>query len=113
MRLLTSSPTEFIGRNRYALDSRKMSRRDEIRAELVRTVNEPAKLQILVAHHARVWRAPGLVFVGEVLDDVLLEFRRLVNQVIRDIEFVADGARVGDSLRPTAFVLRAVHAILR
>ena len=90
-----------------------MSRGDEIRAELVRAVNEPAELQILIAHHARIRRAAGLVFVGEVLDDVLLEFRRLVNEVIRDVELVADGARVGDGLRAAAFVLRAVHAILR
>ncbi len=90
-----------------------MSRRDEIRAELIRAVNQPAELQILIAHHARIRRAAGLVFVGEILDDVLLEFRRLVNQVIRNVELVADGARVGDGLRAAAFVLRAVHAILR
>jgi hypothetical protein len=47
------------------------------------------------------------------LDDVLLEFRRLVNEVIRDVELVADGAGVGDGLRAAAFVLGAVHAILR
>ena len=90
-----------------------MSGRDEIRTELIGTVNEPAELQILIAHHARIGRAAGLVFVREVLDDVLLEFRRLVNQVIRDVELVADRARVGDGLRAAAFVLRAVHAILR
>ncbi len=90
-----------------------MSRRDEIRAELIRAVNQSTELQILIAHHARVRRAAGLVFVGEVLDDVLLEFCRLVNEVIRDVELVADGARVGDGLRAAAFVLRAVHAILR
>src|SRR5271170_4738397 len=98
---------------RTFFDSRKMSRRNKIRAELIRTINEPAELQILVAHHAGIRRAAGLVFVGEVLDDVLLEFRRLVNEVIRDVELVADGARVGDGLRAAAFVLRAVHAILR
>ena len=90
-----------------------MSRRDKIRAKLVRAVNQPAELQILIAQHAGIGRATGLVFVGEVLDDVLLEFRRLVNEVIRDVELVADGARVGDRLRTAAFVLRAVHAILR
>ena len=90
-----------------------MARGDVIRAELVRAVNEPAELQVLIAHHARIRRAAGLVFVGEILDDVLLEFRRLVNQVIRDVELVADGAGVGDGLRAAALVLRAVHAILR
>src|SRR5471032_3387834 len=90
-----------------------MSRRNKIRAELIRAVNQSAEIQILVAHHARVRRAAGLVFVGEILDDVLLEFRRLVNEVIRDVELVADGARISDGLRAAAFVLRAVHAILR
>ena len=90
-----------------------MSGRNKIRTKLVRAVNQPAKFQILVAHHARIRRAAGLVFVGEILDDVLLEFRRLVNEVIRDVELVADGAGVGDGLRAAAFVLGAVHAILR
>src|SRR5260221_14428748 len=98
---------------RASFNARKMSRRDKIRTELICAVNEPAELQILVAHHAGIRRAAGLVFVGEVLDDVLLEFRRLVNEVIRDVELVADGARVGDGLRPAALVLRAIHTILR
>jgi hypothetical protein len=67
----------------------------------------------LIAQHARVRRATNLVFVGEVLDDLALKLRRLVNQIIRDAEFVADGAGVGDGLRAAAFVLGAVHAILR
>ena len=90
-----------------------MSRRDEIRAELIRAINEASELQILIAHHAGIRRATGLVFVGEILDDVLLEFRRLVNQVIRNIQLVADGARVGDGLRAAALVLGTVYAILR
>ncbi len=67
-----------------------MSGRDEIRAELIRAVNQSSELQILIAHHARIRRAAGLVFVGEVLDDVLLEFRCLVNEIIRDVELVAN-----------------------
>src|ERR1017187_1434839 len=106
MSLLTSAATN-------AFHPRKMSRRNKIRAELVRAVNEPAELQVLIAHHARIRRATGLVFVGEILNDVLLKFRRLVNEVIRDVELVADRARVGDGLRAAAFVLGAVHAILR
>ena len=90
-----------------------MSRRNEIGAELVRAVNEPAELQVLIAHHARVRCAAGLVFVGEVTDDVLLEFRRLVNEVIRNTERVADGAGVGDGLRAAAPVLGAIDTILR
>src|ERR1035437_8062435 len=86
---------------------------DELRAELVGAINQSSKLQILIAQHAWVWCAAGLVFVGKILDDVFLEFRRLVNEVVGDAEFVADRAGVGDGLRAAAFVLGAVHAILR
>src|ERR1700734_3612463 len=48
---------------RASLDAREMAGRDEVRAELVRAVNQPAELQVLVAHHARVGRAARLVFV--------------------------------------------------
>ena len=91
----------------------KMAGGDVIRAELVGAVNEPAELKILVAHHARIRRAAGLVFIGKILDDVLLEFRRLVNQIIRNVQLVANRAGIGDRLRAAAFVLGAVHAILR
>ena len=86
---------------------------DVVRAELLRPVNQAAKFQILIAHHARIRRAARLVFVGEVLDDVLLEFRRFVNQVIGNAEGVADGAGVGDGLRSAAPILGAVDAVLR
>jgi len=33
---------------------------DELRAKLVRAVNEPAELQILIAHHARIGVRPAL-----------------------------------------------------
>ena len=98
---------------RTFFDTRKMSCCDELRAKLIRAVNEPSEFQILIAHHARIRRAAGLVFIGEVTDDVLLEFSRLVNEVVRDVELVADRARVGDGLRTAALVLRTVHAILR
>ena len=92
---------------------REMAGGDVVRAELAGAINKPAKFQVLIAHHARIRRAAGLVFVGEVINDVLLKFRRLVNEVIRNVELVADGARVGDGLRAAALVLGAVHAILR
>ena len=93
--------------------ARKMSCRNKIRAELIRAVNEPTKFQILIAHHARVRRAAGLVFIGEILDDVFLKIRRFVHEIIWHVELVADRTRVGDGLRTAAFVLGAVHAILR
>jgi hypothetical protein len=109
-----ASALEQIARAiRIFFDARKMSGRDEICAELIRAVNEPAELQILVAHHARIRRATGLVFIGEILDDVLLKFARLIDQIIWNVQLVADGARIGDGLRAAAFVLGAVHAILR
>ena len=86
---------------------------DEVRTKLVCAVNEPTELQVLVAHHARIRRATGPVFVGKVLDDVLLEIRRFVHEVIRHVELVADGTRVSDGLRAATFVLGAVHAVLR
>ena len=56
---------------------------------------------------------PGLVFVGEVLDDLVLKLRRFVNQVIRNAQLVADRAGIRDRLRPAALVLGARHAVLR
>ena len=86
---------------------------DVLRAELVRALDEPAELQILVAHHARVRRAAGLVFIGEVLDDVLLKLGRFVDEVIRDAKLVADRPGVRDGLRSAALVFGAVDAVLR
>src|ERR1019366_2581241 len=75
----TLSPLGGEGRGGGAVNPRKMSGGDEIRTELVGAVNEPAKLQILVAHHTRIRRASSLVFVGKILDDVFLKIRRLVH----------------------------------
>ena len=69
---------------------------DVLRAELVGALDEPAELEVLVAHHARIRRAAGLVFLGEVLDDLALELRRFVNEVIGNAQLVADGAGVRD-----------------
>ena len=57
------------------LHPREMAGGDEGRAELIGPVNEPAKFQVLIAHHAGIGRASGLVFIGKVLDDVLLKIR--------------------------------------
>jgi len=42
---------------------------NKIRAQLVGPVNEPAKLQVLIAHHTGIGRASGLVFIGASDDD--------------------------------------------
>ena len=76
-------------------------------------LDEAAELEVLVAHHAGIGRAAGLVFIGEVLDDLALKLRRLVYEVIGDAQLMADRARVGDRLRAAAFVLGARDAVLR
>ena len=96
-----------------SLQPRKMPCGDEVCAELIGAINEPTELEILIAHHTRIRRATGFVFIREVLDDVLLKFRRLVNEVVGNSQLVTDRARVGDGLRPAAFVLRTIHTILR
>ena len=93
--------------------TREMAGRNVLRAELIRAFDEPSELEILIAHHARIRRAPGFVFVGEILDDAILEFRGFVDEVIRNSKLMANRARIGDSLRSAAFVLSAIHAVLR
>jgi hypothetical protein len=57
---------------------------DILRPELVCPLDEPPELEVLVTQHTRVRCPAGLVFVGEVLDDLVLKLCRLVNQVIRN-----------------------------
>jgi hypothetical protein len=51
-------------------------------AECLRFVPEIAELQFLVAHHAGVRRAPGLVFAGKIIDDEALELVRFIHHVM-------------------------------
>src|ERR1041385_6948546 len=90
-----------------------MARRNELRAELVRPVNQPAELKILVAHNARVRRASSFVLLCEVLNDLSLELLRFINEIIRNAELVTHGAGVRNGLRSAAFVFRARDAVLR
>ena len=96
-----------------SLQPRKMPGRNELRAQLVRPLDEPAELEVLIAHHARIRCAARFVFIGEVLDDVLLKLRRFVDEVIRNAKLVANRACVGNRLRATTFVFGTIHAILR
>ena len=70
-------------------------------------------LRLLIAHHARVRRAPGVVFLGEIIDDLLLEFLRFVHQVVRNAQFVRNSSGIHHGLGPAAFVLRSGDTILR
>ena len=72
-----------------------------------------AEFELLVAHHTRVWRAPGLVFAGEIINDQPLELVGFVNDVMRNTQRMCHTARIGHSLRTAAFVFRARDAILR
>src|SRR5690606_4297462 len=83
--------------------SREMAGRDFLRAELAGLPDEIAELQMLVAHHAGVGCATGLVLGREVIDNHLLKFGRLVDKVIGNAKFVADRAGVHDRLRTAAF----------
>ncbi len=56
-----------------------MSSGDVLSAELIGAVDEASEFEVLIAHDARVGRPPGLVFTGEVLDDLGLELRRFIN----------------------------------
>lgn len=80
-----ASALEQAARTVFArLDAGEMSGGDEVGAKLVRTINEPAELEILVAHHTRIGRAAGPIFIRKILDDVLLKFPGFINEVIRD-----------------------------
>ncbi len=74
--------------------------------ELVGTLNESAKLEVLVAHHAGVGCATGFVFVGEILDDVFLEVFRFINEVVADAEVITNGTGIHDRLRSATFIFR-------
>ena len=84
-----------------------------MRPKLVGAVDQPPELEVLVAHHARVGRAAGLVFLGKVIDHLALEILRLIHEIVRDVQLVRNAARVRDGLRAAAFVFGAVDAVLR
>src|SRR5262249_55363186 len=90
----------------------EMARGNELCAELVSAVNEPAELQILIAHHAWIGRAAGFVFVGKVLNDLGLKLVGFVDEIVWDAQLVTDRAGVGNGLRSTAFIFGARNAVL-
>ncbi len=95
------------------LNDRIMTRSDVIAAECPGFAPEIAELKFFVAHHARVRRPAGLVFAGEIINHDALELVGLVHNVMRNAKRMRYAARVGDRLRPAAFVLRSRDAILR
>jgi len=94
------------------LEASKVAGGDVLSTELVGPTDETSELEGLIAHDARVWGASGFVFVGKVLDDAGLEFRGFVDEVVRNAEFVTDGARICNGLRSTTFILGSRDTIL-
>ncbi len=84
--------------------ARKMAGGNVIAAQLPRALEQGAELELLVAHDARIGRAPGPVFLGKISDHLFLEGVRLVDQIIGDTELVADAAGIRHRLRAAAFV---------
>ena len=95
------------------LDDGVVAGGDEGCAEAACLAPEVAEFEFLVAHHARVGRAPGLVLGGEVIDDLRLEIGGLLDDVMRDAEGMGDAAGIRDGGGAAAFILRAGDAVLR
>ena len=57
---------------------------DIITAERFCFVPEIAELQFLVAHHAWIRRAAGLIFAGKVIDHEALELVGFIHHVMRN-----------------------------
>src|SRR3974390_2405767 len=66
-----------------------------------------------MAHDTRVGGSAGLVLIGKILDNAGMKLRRLIDEVIRDSQFVANGPGITHRLRSTAFVFGPGNAILR
>src|SRR5882672_4697421 len=90
-----------------------MARSDVIAAECPGFAPEISELEFFIAHHARVRRPPCLILAGEIINHDALELIGLVNHVMWNAESMGYAARIGDRLRPAAFVLRARDTILR
>ncbi len=78
---------------------------DVLRAELVRALQQRTELQMLVAEDAGIGGAPGPVFGGKTADDLLLKCLRVVNQMKRNAQMIANGAHVGRRPGPAALEL--------
>ena len=66
------------------LDDGIMASRDVIAAQRLGFTPEIAELEFLIAHHAWIWRAPGLILAGEISNHRLLELIGFVDDVMRN-----------------------------
>ena len=98
---------------RVMLDDGVVARGDVIRPERAGLLPEVAKFQLLVAHHARVRRAPGAVFAGKVINDELFELIRLVHDVVRNPDPMSHTPGVRNGGGAAALVLGTRNTVLR
>src|SRR5437867_8420435 len=94
-------------------DDRVMPRCDVIATQSRCFAPKVAKLELLVAHHTRVWRAASLVFAREIINNQPLKLVGLINHVMWNAERMRHAARISDRLGSAAFVFRARDTILR
>src|SRR4030095_17015818 len=95
------------------VDDRVMPRCDVIAAQSCCLAPKVAKLELLVAHHTRIWRSASLVFAREIINDQPLKLVGLINDVMWNAEGMRHATRISDRLGPTTFVFRARDTILR
>ena len=67
---------------RMMFDNRVMPGRDVIATEGLSFAPQVPELQLLVAHHARVWGPAGLVFTRKIIDHEALELVGFVHDVM-------------------------------
>ncbi len=94
-----------------ALDAGVVPGRDIVRIELAGVIMQAAKLQPVVATHARIRRAPGVVLVDEVLNDPS-EVAFEVADVERQSELPRHLTRIGGVIDRTASLFPDAHARL-
>ena len=64
------------------LDDRIMASRDVVAIQRLGFIPQIAELQFLIAHHAWIWSAAGLIFAGEIIDHGFLELIGFVHHVM-------------------------------
>ena len=78
-----------------------------IRAQLARHAEQIGELGPHIAADAGDRRAPGEIFVGELLDHVFAEGGFMIEHVMRDAQPVSHGARIADVVARAARALAA------
>ena len=106
---------EEIAARFVLLDARIVARRDVLRADFERALEEPAEFHIAVAGDAGVRRAAMRVLGEEVVDDFFAEEVFEIHDVVRDAEDVADAPRIvdGGKRAAAAVIFGEVAALVR